>query len=368
MFRQLRVAAVVPAFNEASKIAATVASIPDYVDDIFVIDDASTDDTWQRLLESGIHCVQGQRNRQKPGAVKTLLAALPASIESIIVIDPDARILSSVGEVERILFEFQRSGIGAACPRITIRPGGRLSAFQHLEYCISFTLGRKALGDTTITSGIAIYRRDALQRVLERHSLSVYAEDLENAVLLLLDGERIYYDGRLVVETEGMPTIRRLFSQRVGWSFGLLKVYAEHWRGLLRRAAKGFVFTYQYIVYMGIFVLVLHPLKLIGLVLLGVSALNIVDNAVGLNLIPDTAITSPAYFVMMYLKYTLLVAFVLPLAAPRGDRRQMLRVVPFYLIYGLAQIVPSTVGFLNWYAVRLCGRRLYRDHYQVAAP
>ena len=45
MFRQLRVAVVVPAFNEARKIAATVASIPDFVDDIFVIDDASTDGT-----------------------------------------------------------------------------------------------------------------------------------------------------------------------------------------------------------------------------------------------------------------------------------------------------------------------------------
>lgn len=45
MFRQLRIAVVVPAFNEGSKIGATVASIPDIVDEIFVIDDASTDDT-----------------------------------------------------------------------------------------------------------------------------------------------------------------------------------------------------------------------------------------------------------------------------------------------------------------------------------
>ncbi len=45
MFRQLRIAVVIPAFNEGNKIAATVASIPDFVDEIFVIDDASTDDT-----------------------------------------------------------------------------------------------------------------------------------------------------------------------------------------------------------------------------------------------------------------------------------------------------------------------------------
>ncbi len=45
MFRQLRIAVVIPAFNEGEKIAATVASIPDFVDEIFVVDDASTDAT-----------------------------------------------------------------------------------------------------------------------------------------------------------------------------------------------------------------------------------------------------------------------------------------------------------------------------------
>src|SRR5256884_1694665 len=30
-------------------------------------------------------------------------------------------------------------------------------------------------------------------------------------------GERIYYDGRLVVSTHGPHTVRRWYSQRVGW-------------------------------------------------------------------------------------------------------------------------------------------------------
>jgi glycosyltransferase involved in cell wall biosynthesis len=45
VFRQLRIAVVIPAFNEGNKIAATIRSIPDLVDEIFVIDDASSDDT-----------------------------------------------------------------------------------------------------------------------------------------------------------------------------------------------------------------------------------------------------------------------------------------------------------------------------------
>lgn len=52
MFRQLRIAVVIPAFNERNKIAATVASIPEIVDEIYVVDDASSDDTGAIALAS----------------------------------------------------------------------------------------------------------------------------------------------------------------------------------------------------------------------------------------------------------------------------------------------------------------------------
>jgi len=45
MYRALRVAVVIPAFNERRAIVETVATVPELVDDVIVIDDASTDDT-----------------------------------------------------------------------------------------------------------------------------------------------------------------------------------------------------------------------------------------------------------------------------------------------------------------------------------
>jgi glycosyltransferase involved in cell wall biosynthesis len=45
MFRGARLAVVIPAFNEADKIAATIRSVPGFVDHIIVVDDASTDGT-----------------------------------------------------------------------------------------------------------------------------------------------------------------------------------------------------------------------------------------------------------------------------------------------------------------------------------
>lgn len=48
MFQGARVAVVVPAFNEADKIALTVRSVPSFVDDVIVVDDGSGDETAAR--------------------------------------------------------------------------------------------------------------------------------------------------------------------------------------------------------------------------------------------------------------------------------------------------------------------------------
>lgn len=46
MYRGLRIAVVIPAFNERRAIAETVETVPAFVDHVLVVDDASTDDTF----------------------------------------------------------------------------------------------------------------------------------------------------------------------------------------------------------------------------------------------------------------------------------------------------------------------------------
>lgn len=334
---------------------------------LWVIDDASTDDTWFRLKRSGVRCVRGGPNRKKPGAIKELIRSLPPEVVTLIVIDPDARFRHEgergVSSLERVIFDFQRSGRAAVCPRLALQEDGWLGRLQALEYAMSFSLGRKSLGGHGVTSGISIYRRDALERALQEHTLSVYAEDLENALILMKLGESVYYDERLVVETEAKRTWRAWFSQRVGWSYGLLKVYCERFADLWRSVPRRFIWIYQYFVYIGLFSLLFHPLKVAGLVLIALSAANGVDHLLGLDLIPDTAATSPTYFLFAYLKCTALAMAAVPLAALRGEGLRLLPAVPVYFFYALAQIPPATVGYLNWLSLRLRGQRLYRDHY-----
>lgn len=53
MYKEKRIAAVVPAYNEEALIGPTLANVPDFVDSIIVIDDASTDNTSARVEEIG---------------------------------------------------------------------------------------------------------------------------------------------------------------------------------------------------------------------------------------------------------------------------------------------------------------------------
>ena len=51
MYRHLRVAVVIPAFNEERAITAAITTVPDFVDVVVVVDDASTDATAARAAE-----------------------------------------------------------------------------------------------------------------------------------------------------------------------------------------------------------------------------------------------------------------------------------------------------------------------------
>jgi len=79
VYRELRIAVVIPAFNERRKIIDTVATVPDFVDDIIVVDDASRDDTSQcaeraalgRERPAGVEVIRHTANRGVGAAITT---------------------------------------------------------------------------------------------------------------------------------------------------------------------------------------------------------------------------------------------------------------------------------------------------------
>jgi glycosyltransferase involved in cell wall biosynthesis len=79
VYRELRIAVVIPAFNEHRKIANTVATVPELADHILVIDDASRDDTAhqaelaavRRSEPARVEVIRHAANRGVGGAITT---------------------------------------------------------------------------------------------------------------------------------------------------------------------------------------------------------------------------------------------------------------------------------------------------------
>lgn len=365
-------AIIASVYNLEEEVDAFMNAFAAYRNRVWLISDGSTDNTVLRLRQGGWRCIDDGTNRRKPGAIRCLLEQLPAHIETVIVIDPDIRIRGldegSTIDLDQFVRDFQQSGAGAACARIMIEPDGFLARFQAFEYALAFRVGRESLSDFSITSGgISFYRREALARTLREHSLSVYAEDLENAVILLSHGERIYYDGRLVVSTEGPGSLRRWFSQRVGWYYGLIKVYTERFSEILRISRRSPFAAYHYLFYVGGLSIAVHLVKLLSASLLLLSFLSGLDVLLLDDIGPRSSLANPEYFVAAISSYLALGVLALFTSVPKAERAYTAPIVPLYLCYAVAHIVPITVGFGNFFALKLFGRRIYQDHYESPA-
>src|SRR2546428_12347221 len=74
MYRSLRVAVIVPAFNEEAAVAATVRSVPGFVDHLIVVDDASIDRTARQASRSrprNLEVLRHEANRGVGAAIRT---------------------------------------------------------------------------------------------------------------------------------------------------------------------------------------------------------------------------------------------------------------------------------------------------------
>jgi cellulose synthase/poly-beta-1,6-N-acetylglucosamine synthase-like glycosyltransferase len=363
-------AIIASVFNLEDRLEEFMEAFGPYRHRVWLISDGSTDNTVLRLRQAGWRCFDDGVNRRKPGALRRLLEHLPAHIETVMVIDPDIRIRGlndgSTIDMDEFISDFQQSGAAAACPRIMIEPDGFLARFQAFEYALAFRVGRESLADFSITSGVSFYRRSALARALSEHSLSVYAEDFENALILLSHGERIYYDGRLVVSTEGPGTLQHWFSQRVGWYHGLVKVYVERFSEVLRIGLRSPFAAYHYLVYIGGLSLAIHLIKIVSAVLLLLSFLGGMGALLLDDFVPQGTLCNPEYFTAAIGSYLALGVIALFTCVPKAERAYTAPIVPLYLCYAVTHIVPMTVGFGNFFALRLFGRRIYQDHYENA--
>ncbi len=177
---------IIPAYNEAKRIAETVATVRDYLDlmgkpyEIIVVDDGSTDSTAEVLSEiSDIEVISYQPNHGKGYAVRQGMLASHGDYAAFTDVDLSA----PIDELSK-LFESIESGAGVAiCSRAVA--GSRLLVHQpHYR-----ELGGKMLnlfiqlfavpGIKDTQCGFKLFVGDAARRVFAKCILDGWGFDIE---------------------------------------------------------------------------------------------------------------------------------------------------------------------------------------------
>jgi len=355
------VAAVYNIEKEWETIIEDLASVKDK---LFIIDDASTDNTFEVVKESGVDIVRNPENTNKPGAILYGLGKLPEDVETVIVIDPDVEMPSST-ILDRTIYDFQRSG-AAACGLYIVplrtKKKSVVNLCQILEYELSMYYGKEIPHDFMVISGAAsVHNRSTLEEALVKSSRSVYAEDFETSLIILSSEERIYFDRRAVVRTRVPRTFRQFTMQRMGWYFSVPKVTFPY---LIKfRRCKDPLMRYQFYIYNFFFTLLIHPFRVFSMFILGASLCTyilglFIDSIAKYQVMPPYILMGMS--VVVFYLYLALEGFVGSITLKRRDW-SVIFWFPLYMTYQV--IVPITIGYLNFFTWTLVGRKMIADPY-----
>lgn len=97
MYQELRIAVVVPAYNEAAAIGRVIDQVPSYVDLVIVVDDASSDETAARAAAAGarrgaVEVITHDVNRGVGAAIVTgYRRALERGVDAVAVMAGDGQ-------------------------------------------------------------------------------------------------------------------------------------------------------------------------------------------------------------------------------------------------------------------------------------
>lgn len=254
------VSILVPAFNEEETIEAALNSLislryPKY--EVIVIDDGSTDATYQRAKRfEAVHGNAEVRVVTKPNGGKwsALNHGFDIAVGSLLLcVDADTRLDSETLaiSVARMLSDRRIGGIAG---QVTIRNRKNfITRMQAIEYVLGnggMRMAMSAGGLVTVVPGaIGLYRRSVLHEVAKLNetisapvkspgrvsgpwSGDTFAEDFQLSLSVLALGYRVVYEPRAIAFTKGPERIDTLLSQRYRWMRGTWQVVSIYMRKL----------------------------------------------------------------------------------------------------------------------------------------
>ena len=176
----LRVAAIIPAFNEAATIARVVAGVAPAVRRVIVVDDGSADATAERARAAGAEVIVHPSNKGKGHAVRAGLERVFAGdFTHVLLLDGDMQHLPE--EAPTLLAEAERTGAEIVLGERRFdrhrMPSARYHANRIGSRVLSWFVG-VPVRDTQC--GFRVFRVDALRRV----PLSARGYEIETEMLV----------------------------------------------------------------------------------------------------------------------------------------------------------------------------------------
>lgn len=235
------VSVIIPAFNEARVIEASVRRVlaSDYADlHVIVADDGSTDGTSDIVKrafgDDRRVTLLTLINGGKAAALNRALTV--ATAEIVIALDADTQFEPEA--IGRLARWFADPAIGAVAGNAKV--GNRLNLvtrWQAVEYVTAQNLERRALSRfdaiTVVPGAVGAWRRAALDAV-GGYPIDTLAEDQDLTIAIQRKGWRVDYDTDAVAWTEAPQSFRGLARQRYRWAFGTLQCLWKH-RGVIGR-------------------------------------------------------------------------------------------------------------------------------------
>lgn len=234
------VSVIIPAFNEAKVIEASVRRVlasERVTLDVIVVDDGSTDETSAIVTRAfaGDERVRllTLANGGKAAALNRALELARAPI--IVALDADTQFEPLT--IARLARWFADEDVGAVAGNAMV--GNRVNLvtrWQAVEYVTAQNLERRALarfGAITVVPGaVGAWRRAALDEV-GGYPLDTLAEDQDLTIAVQRAGWLVAYDTEAVAWTEAPESFRALAKQRFRWAYGTLQCLWKH-RGIWR--------------------------------------------------------------------------------------------------------------------------------------
>jgi cellulose synthase/poly-beta-1,6-N-acetylglucosamine synthase-like glycosyltransferase len=221
---------IVPCWNEEKTVSATVNSLLNlnYPKDklkIMIVDDGSTDSTWQ-VIQKFANKKQIEIYHKENGGKHTALNLGLSKLSTDLVGCLDADSFVDKDALRNSVVYFEDKETMVVTPSIKIwKPKNIIELIQKVEYAWGIFV-RKMLsymGAMYVTPGpFSIFRREVFEK-LGGYRYAHSTEDMEMAMRLQANHYKIANSHNSVVYTVAPDALKKLYKQRLRWTYGFIK-------------------------------------------------------------------------------------------------------------------------------------------------